>query len=73
MNNDGLLDVTEEVLDIQGKLRGVYELLEILQTAEEQNRIPYPDALFQIMKMTENILDQVTSLGKSLSGQKTEK
>ena len=73
MNEKKLFDITEEILDIRGKLRGVYELLEILQTAEEQNRIPYPDALFQIMKMTENILDQVTSLGKSLSDQKTEK
>ena len=34
MNRDELFQISEEATDIQCKLRGIYELLEVLQTAE---------------------------------------
>ena len=70
MNRDELFEISEEATDIQCKLRGIYELLEVLQTAEERNQIPYPDALFQIQKMVEALLDQATAFAKSLSDKK---
>lgn len=70
MNRDELFQISEEATDIQCKLRGIYELLEVLQTAEEANQIPYPDALFQIQKMVEALLDQATAFARSLSDKK---
>lgn len=70
MNRDELFQISEEATDIQCKLRGIYELLEVLQTAEERNQIPYPDALFQIQKMVEALLDQATAFARSLSDKK---
>ena len=64
------INVTEEVIDLRNKIRGIYQLLEILQTAEEASHLPYPDAVFQIMKMAEDAFTRTDTLAKYLSGRK---
>ena len=64
------INVTEEVIDLRNKIRGIYQLLEILQTAEEASHLPYPDAVFQIQKMAEDAFIRIDALAKYLSDQK---